>query len=149
MLLCIDWRTDLAEFWKADVMPNIDKLTLKPKIDVLSRELGPSAGRSVFVFGDGAVKSGAESSGGPSGGERSAVSIAEEEEKLRRYSRVLTRAELELLLVQLPQILGIKPQSRHSNRYCAGLLGFPNGSEFLIVRFIYYMTNEHVMYCSG
>ena len=118
-------------------MPNIDKLTLMPKIDTLSRELGPSASQSVFVFGDGAVKTDSDTRAGSSNGSagavqgRTAVSIAEEEEKLRRYSRVLTRAELELLLVQLPEILGIKPQARHSNRYCAGLLGFPNGIEFI------------------
>lgn len=36
------------------------------------------------------------------------------------------RNDLELLLVLLPQRLGLKAQEKHGGRICAGMLGFPN-----------------------
>lgn len=107
-----------------DVIPNIDQLTLRPKKLEESSTSGASNG-SVFVFG--------ESSGAASGKSapdatklKGAVNDAESAEKVRRNARVLTRKELELFLVLLPDKLGITPQSRHGDRLCVGLLGFPN-----------------------
>lgn len=41
-------------------------------------------------------------------------------------SRVLTRAELVMLLTELPLRLQLKPQDRHDGRACIGMVGFPN-----------------------
>lgn len=126
-------------------MPSIDLLTMKPKrvqgIELVN-SLGESEGytgvavsttasnhESVFVFGNESVVPTDHHSAQPARGHQveGAVSRAEAEEKLRRYSRVLNRAELELMLVRLPIALGLVPQTRHGDRFCAGLLGFPNG----------------------
>ena len=88
------------------------------------------SGESVFVFGNESTTSPTDYYlSQPTNGLRieGAVSRAETEEKLRRYSRVLNRAELELMLVRLPIALGLIPQAKHGDRFCAGLLGFPNG----------------------
>lgn len=49
-----------------------------------------------------------------------------QEDKLRRRARVLTRAELILLLSELPSRLHLQPQPRHQGRICVGMLGYPN-----------------------
>lgn len=116
--------TDIAEFWVTDVIPNIDQLTLRPKKLEEPAPVDGSKG-SVFVFGESAAAASGKSA--PVAAKlKGAVSDAENAEKTRRNARILTRKELELFLVLLPDKLGIAPQSRHGDRLCVGLLGFPN-----------------------
>lgn len=125
-------------------MPNIDQISLTNEssatvaVDEDSAELAPTshaeaeASGSVFVFGDvGGLRAGEtetlKSPSIPAGCSGvSAIERAEREDRLRRSTRVLTRADLERLLVLLPERLGLKAQERHGGRICAGLLGFPN-----------------------
>ena len=135
---------DLVDFWKVDVMPNIDSLSLNGIRNEQKEPLGGTddqqieqrlkgengtrevMNESVFVFGDREIKSSAEVKSFPSEGRTPGLEGLEYEERLRRVSRVLTRNDLELLLNLLPRQLGLQPQERHKDRICVGMLGFPN-----------------------
>jgi large subunit GTPase 1 len=54
------------------------------------------------------------------------VSAIEQMENDYTRSRILTRAELVILLQELPLRLELQPQERHGNRACVGMVGFPN-----------------------
>lgn len=123
---------DIAEFWKVDVMPNIEQVSMNryaeddEPVEAEAEVVEGDGDRSVFVFGDHSTAASVTAPVKSSSSKQSAVERMEEEERLRRVSRVLTRNDLELLLVMLPQRLGLVGQERHGGRICAGMLGFPN-----------------------
>ena len=59
-----------------------------------------------------------------------------ETEQDRRVARVLTRQQLISLISLLPLKLGIKPQSRHGNRVCVGMVGYPNVGKSSVINTI-------------
>jgi len=57
-------------------------------------------------------------------------------DKIRKQSKVLNRAELIYFLTNLPQSLGILPQERHRGHICVGLVGFPNVGKSSVINTI-------------
>jgi hypothetical protein len=55
---------------------------------------------------------------------------------VRRRTRVISRLELIHLMTSMPRFLGITPQSRNRNRYCVGLVGFPNVGKSSVINTI-------------
>ena len=60
----------------------------------------------------------------------------EEEDRVHRRARVLNREELILLLCLLPAKLGLEAQSRHQNRVCIGMVGYPNVGKSSVINTI-------------
>lgn len=55
---------------------------------------------------------------------------------VRRRTRVISRQELIHLMTSMPRYLGITPQSRNRDRYCVGLVGFPNVGKSSVINTI-------------
>lgn len=125
---------DLAEFWRVDVMPNIEQISMnkdthaEESVDAVEELASEQLPGSVFVFGEysAMAPSSALHHKHSESNNMTSVQRMEEEERLRRAARVLTRNDLELLLVLLPERLGLEGQERHGGRICVGMLGFPN-----------------------
>jgi len=54
----------------------------------------------------------------------------------RERAKILTRFELIDLLSKLPKKLNIRPQARHQNRVCVGMLGYPNVGKSSVINTI-------------